>query len=204
VQLKKRKTNYHHGHLRAALIQCGLALIEEKGIRALTLREIGKRLRVSRTAAYAHFKDKSALLAAIREAGFVEFGKVLEAAKTGATGFAAQMDAMGIAYFRFAQEHPAHFEVMFNSLLEAGGGTAAESGMVFKMLTETIREAQQQTEVRPGDPALLARVVWALVHGASMLQRDSAEPQFIRFSNEVLRSGLNDTQGPSISAPAGD
>ena len=60
------------------------------------------------------------------------------------------------------------------------------------MLTETIREAQQQGEVRQGDPALLARVLWALVHGASMLQRNSADPQFIRFSNEVLRSGLND------------
>jgi AcrR family transcriptional regulator len=199
VQLKKRKTNYHHGHLRAALIQCGLELIEEKGIRALTLREIGKRLRVSRTAAYAHFKDKAALLAAIREAGFIEFGKILESAKTSATGFAAQMDAMGIAYFRFAKEHPAQFEVMFNSLLEAGGGAAAESSRGFTLLTETIREGQQRGEVRPGEPVLLARVIWALVHGASMLQRDSAELQFIRFCNEVLRSGLNDTQYPSIS-----
>src|SRR6478672_2090840 len=121
VQLKKRKTNYHHGDLRAALIQDGLELIEEKGIRALTLREIGKRLGVSRTAAYAHFKDKTALLAAIREAGLIEFGKVLEAATKGAASFAAQMDAMSIAYFRFAKEHPARFEVMFNALLEAGG-----------------------------------------------------------------------------------
>jgi AcrR family transcriptional regulator len=199
VQLKKRKTDYHHGHLRAALVECGLDLIEEQGIPALTLREIGKRLRVSRTAPYAHFKDKAALLAAIREAGYVEFGKTLEAAQIGAAGFAAQMDAFSLAYFRFAKEHPAHFEVMFNALLE--GGAAAESGPVFTMLTDTIREAQQRGEVRPGDPALLARVVWALVHGASMLQRDRTEPQFIRFSNEVLRSGLNDGHAPSISPP---
>ena len=88
-----------------------LELIEEKGIRALTLREIGKRLGVSRTAAYAHFKDKAALLAAISEAGFIEFVKAMEAAQKGVSGFAAQMDAMSIAYFRFAQEHPAHFRV---------------------------------------------------------------------------------------------
>ena len=199
MQLKKRKTDYHHGHLRAALVECGLDLIEEQGIPALTLREIGKRLRVSRTAPYAHFKDKAALLAAIREAGYVEFGKTLEAAQIGAAGFAAQMDAFSLAYFRFAHEHRAHFEVLFNALLE--GGAAAESGPVFTMLTDTIREAQQRGEVRPGDPALLARVVWALVHGASMLQRDRTEPQFIRFSNEVLRSGLNDGHAPSISPP---
>ena len=181
----------HLRHSRFVRLQCGIDLIEEKGIGALTLREIGKRLGVSRTAAYAHFKDKAALLAAIRDAGFIEFGKILESAKAGATGFAAQMDAMGIAYFRFANEHFAQFEVMFNALLEAGGGAAAESGRGFAILTETVREAQHQGEVRPGDPALLARVVWALVHGASMLQR-AGEPQFISFSNEVLRSGLND------------
>jgi AcrR family transcriptional regulator len=120
MQLKRRKTDYHHGNLQAALIQCGIELIEAKGIPALTLREIGKRLRVSRTAAYAHFKDKAALLGAIREAGFIEFVKAMEAAQKGAAGFAAQIDAVSVAYFNFAREHPAQFEVMFNTLLEAG------------------------------------------------------------------------------------
>jgi AcrR family transcriptional regulator len=190
VKLKKRKTDYHHGNLRAALIKDGLELIEHRGIPALTLREIGKRLGVSRSAAYGHFKDKAALLAAIREAGFLAFGSALEEARSSAVGFAEQMDAMSVAYFNFAKEHPARFEVMFNALLEAGGGTAAETGRVFAMLREIIREAQERGEVRQGDPALLARVVWALVHGVSMLQRDSADPQFVRSSNEVLRSGL--------------
>jgi AcrR family transcriptional regulator len=195
VKLKKRVTDYHHGNLRAALIRCGLDLIEKKGIRALTLREIGKRLGVSRTAAYAHFTDKAALLAAIRDAGFTEFERALKAAKDSVFGFAAQMDEMGVAYFNFAKQHPAHFEVMFNALLESGGGAAAETGRVFTILKETICEAQLRGEVRPEDPALLARVVWALVHGASSLQRDSADPQFIRFSSEILRSGLDDHTG---------
>jgi AcrR family transcriptional regulator len=66
---KKTKARYHHGDLRAALIQCGLELIERDGIHALTFREIGKQLGVSRSAAYRHFKDKEALLSAIYEAG---------------------------------------------------------------------------------------------------------------------------------------
>ena len=143
-----------------------------------------------------HFRDKAALLAAIGEAGFIEIGRALEAARSGAAGFAAQMDAMSVAYFRFAREHRAHFEVMFSALTEAGGGAAAESGQGFTMLKETIREAQQKDEVRQGDPALLARVAWALVHGASMLQIDTDDAHFIRASNEVLRSGLN---GPRAS-----
>ena len=62
---RRNKPRYHHGNLRSALIECGLELIDEKGIRALTLREIGSRLGVSRSAAYRHFKDKAALLSAM-------------------------------------------------------------------------------------------------------------------------------------------
>src|SRR5580765_1801007 len=108
MQRKKPKGKYHHGDLRAALIKGGLDLIERKGIHALTLREIGKQLGVSRSAAYRHFRDKDALLAAISEAGFVEFGNLVEAARKDAgEGFAAQMDAMALAYARFADEHRA-------------------------------------------------------------------------------------------------
>jgi AcrR family transcriptional regulator len=208
VRTTKRKTGkpqpkppYHHGNLRAALIHNSLELIEEKGIHALTLREIGTRLGVSRAAPYRHFKDKSDLLSAISQAEFVEFGKVLETAKQNAgSGFSAQMDAMAVAYVRFANEHRAQFEIMYAALLE-GGGRAEGSGRGFAIMEETIREAQQRGEVRPGDPALLARVVWALVHGASVLHMDGddLDPQFIRFSGEVLRSGLSNLQTPALS-----
>jgi AcrR family transcriptional regulator len=206
VRRRKPKTKYHHGNLRAALIQCGLELIERKGIHALTLREIGKQLGVSGSAPYRHFKDKAALLSAIGEAGFVEFGNVVEACRKDAgEGFAAQMDAMALAYARFADQHRAQFEVMFAALRES---RAAEigGGRSLRILEEIIREAQQTGEVHQGDPALLARVVWALVHGASMLRMDgdTAEPLFIRFSTETLRSGLSNRQMPSVSSQALD
>jgi AcrR family transcriptional regulator len=193
---------YHHGNLRAALIDCSLHLIQEKGIRALTLREIGKRLNVSRSAAYRHFKDKAALLSAISEAGFVEFGDALESAKAAAPpDFASRLEAMGIAYVRFANEHRAHFEVMFSEPPTPGCPPSAAGIRAFGILEQTIRESQARGEVRPGDSAALARVVWAVVHGASTLRLDSTRgpmpggPLFIPFSAEVLRTGLQYSPG---------
>src|SRR5882724_331118 len=109
-----RKRSYHHGNLRAALIETGLELIAEQGVRALTLRELGKRARVSRMAAYRHFRDRAELLGAVQNAGFEQFADALERARlTAGDGFTARMQALSLAYVRFAREHPAYFEVMF-------------------------------------------------------------------------------------------
>jgi AcrR family transcriptional regulator len=197
VRQKKPASSYHHGNLRAALIEGGLELIQRKGIDALTLREIGTRLGVSRSAAYRHFKDKAELLAAISKAGFAKFENAVNAArKDAADDFASQMDALALAYARFADEHRAQFEVMFAAVLEAGDAIAAGGGGNLGIVEDMIRQGQERGEIRQGDPALLARVVWALVHGASLLPREgsSAEPSFIRFSAEVLRSGLRERQ----------
>jgi AcrR family transcriptional regulator len=61
---------YHHGDLRAALIESGTKLLRERGAAALSLREVAKAAGVSHAAPYRHFEDKAQLLAAIAAAGF--------------------------------------------------------------------------------------------------------------------------------------
>jgi AcrR family transcriptional regulator len=197
---RKRRGQYHHGDLRSALIEGGLKLIAQKGVRALTLREIGSRLGVSRMAAYRHFSDKADLLAAIREAGFTLFSDVLEAArqKAGKT-CASRLKAMAFAYVRFAATHPAYYEVMFSWNIDGSspnGKPSPAGARAFGILEETIRQGQATGEVRSGDSVLLARLVWAQVHGISMLRlATDLTPRgdgtkFVEFSSEVLESGL--------------
>jgi AcrR family transcriptional regulator len=180
--------SYHHGNLRAALIDTGLKLIEEKGVRALTLREIGSLAGVSRSAAYRHFADKADLLAAISEAGFKEFGDALERARQSATStFAARLDAMAVAYVRFASKHRAHYEVMFG---DAAFQESEYAVRAFRILEETIRQGQEAGEIRLGDPVQLARMLWSLVHGISTLRLEPNPTKLTLFSAEVLRTGL--------------
>jgi AcrR family transcriptional regulator len=195
--------SYHHGNLRSTLVEVGIGLIEEKGVKALTLREIGERSGVSRTAAYRHFSDKAALLAAISEVGFTKFADALEGARSAAKGsFASRMDAMGLAYLKFAEEHRAYYEVMFGVGCDLGERPASESEAgtrAFGILEDTIREGQATGEIRGGDPAFLAKVVWALSHGVAMLKLEigadfkgsgDTEKKFIVAAAEVLRTGL--------------
>ena len=172
---RKPADRYHHGDLRRALIQEAVRIIQIEGIEELTLRAVGKRLGVSRTALYRHFTDKQALLAAVGREGFITLrDRLTEAWEThgrGRPGF----EAMGVAYVRFAVTHPSHYRVMFGRFLEScdkdvdfvSAATAA-----FQVLVDSVVEQQQAGIIRRDDPALLARFIWSVVHGAAMLAID--------------------------------
>src|SRR6187397_1978167 len=109
---------YHHGNLRRALLDEALAMIRAEGVTGLTLREIGARVGVSRTALYRHFADKRALLSAVATEGFRTLRLQLVAAwDEGGRGRAA-FDSMGVAYVRFAAGNPAHYRVMFGGFVD--------------------------------------------------------------------------------------
>lgn len=172
---RKRSDRYHHGDLRRALLEEALRTIQAGGAADLTLRAVGERLGVSRTALYRHFSDKQALLAAVGREGFrtlrLALAEAWEQHGRGRPGF----EAMGLAYVRFAVTHPAHYRVMFGGFLASSGKDAelvAEAKAAFQVLVTSLVEQQQQGLVRPDDPQLLARFIWALVHGIAMLAID--------------------------------
>src|ERR1043165_9183813 len=118
---RKPSRQYHHGNLRRGLLDEALAMIRTDGVEGLTLREIGTRLGVSRTALYRHFADKGALLEAVATEGFRTLRQeLLGAWETGGGGLAG-FDQMGEAYVRFAVANPAHYRVMFGKFVEPSG-----------------------------------------------------------------------------------
>jgi AcrR family transcriptional regulator len=166
---------YHHGDLRRALLEEALRTIQAGGVGQLTLRAVGDRLRVSRTALYRHFSDKQALLAAVGREGFrmlrLALTSAWEAHGRGRKGF----EAMGLAYVRFAVAHPSHYRVMFGGFIESCAKDAEfiqEAQAAFQVLVDALVEQQRAGLVRRDDPLLLARFIWSVVHGVAMLAID--------------------------------
>ena len=60
-----KRDRYHHGDLPRSLIHAGLQVLAERGVDALTLREVARRAKVSQAAPYHHFADKADLVSAI-------------------------------------------------------------------------------------------------------------------------------------------
>src|SRR5438552_1307277 len=116
-----KKRAYHHGDLERALVDTAITMIQKEGVQALTLRGVGARLGVSRTALYRHFDDKQALLARVASEGFRRFHAALSKAGAGAEAAGADpMPAMAKAYARFARAYPSHYQTMFSGALTGG------------------------------------------------------------------------------------
>ena len=63
---------YHHGNLRAALIDTAVGQARAGGADAVVLRDAARRTGVSHNAAYRHFTDRDDLLAEVSECGMAE------------------------------------------------------------------------------------------------------------------------------------
>jgi AcrR family transcriptional regulator len=179
-QSPPRRT-YHHGDLRHALLDAGLALARAGGPDAVVLREATRRAGVVPNAAYRHFASRHALLQAVRAAALAALATAMEKELTrqrrgreGADAARAGLRAIGTAYLRFAHTEPGLFRTAFAMPREPEStndpAMAGRSGRnPFQLLSAALDglvSAGLLPIERRGDAEYLA---WSAVHGLAML-----------------------------------
>lgn len=169
------RASYHHGDLRRALIEAAQEILEEAGVSGLTLRAAARKAGVSPAAPYRHFADKEALLAAVAEQGFRALSALIRQTASPGSDRASAFRGIGLAYVRFAVEHPARFRLMFGRELADRDRYAPlkeAAHETFGMLVTAIESGQRADVIRPGDAQELSMAAWAIVHGLSALLVD--------------------------------
>ena len=170
-----KRTRYHHGDLRATLMDACLRLIESEGLAAVSLRRVAREAGVSSGAPYHHFADRAALLSALSVDGFQQLAADLAATKAAATSPLDALTALAETYVRVSRDHPAQFRLMFRPELSQPEKhpDAHEAGDdAFQILADTVAEAVA-AGVLPADRAdTLAVAWWALGHGLASLWLD--------------------------------
>jgi AcrR family transcriptional regulator len=148
-------TTYHHGNLRAALLQAAGEWIEKHGISELSLRETARRAGVSHSAPYRHFPDRESLLAALAAEGFGLLDEAL----------ANRPDRdKGLGYVEFALVHPQRFRLMFGGLLRLDDYPELRGAA-----ERNYQELQRAFADLGAEAPLVAAASWALVHGLACL-----------------------------------
>ncbi len=167
---------YHHGNLRTALLAEAAAMITEGGAASVTMREIGRRLGVSRAAAYRHFTDKTALLVAVAAAGFDRLNDRVQTIDAGAPRSSVErFRRLGEEYVRFALENPAHYRLMYGKealTREDLPELREAANALFEQLVSVIRAHQSSGTIKRQDPRVQAYVAWSAVHGLASLVID--------------------------------
>jgi AcrR family transcriptional regulator len=170
---ERKSTPYHHGDLKNALIRHSVSIMESEGVEGLTLRKAARNAGVSHTAPAHHFGDLGGLLAAIAEEGFrLMISETESAVEASSDHPLEKLKAVGLAYIRFALQHPAFFRVMYHPMLAAKSaypGLREVSLKALGLMTDLIRECQEKDLVAPGDARELGLFAWSTVHGLATL-----------------------------------
>jgi AcrR family transcriptional regulator len=163
---------YHHGNLRAALLESAERTLSERGAGELSLRELARQVGVSHAAPRRHFPDKQALLDALAEDGFERLGHDLRGAMTAAGHeFDARLLAFARAYVHFATRHAALLELMFAVKHRPGAADSLRQAAdrAFEAPLTLISAGQAAGAVVPGDPERVAIVAWAALQGLAAM-----------------------------------
>lgn len=172
---------YHHGDLRRALLEAGVALARAGGPEAVALRAATRAAGVSPNAAYRHFADRDALLAAVSLAAQAEVAAAMEAeldrhSPTGdpRTDAQAALRAVGAGYLRFATAEPGLFRAAFtvstdlrNATSEAGRGPGGRTP--FQLLGDALDALVDAGALPAADRPGADLLAWSAVHGLSTL-----------------------------------
>jgi AcrR family transcriptional regulator len=177
------RRRYHVGDLPGRLIREAREMLHGSGLRALNLRALAARVGISAGSMYHHFDSKTALLAALAVAGFMELQRELERAG-GAADAGQGLRAWANGYCRFAEREPALFALMFDPEI-AGLARVAEARAAalasLRRVVSGVAETYGRGEGRLDEVTL---AVWAAAHGAAGL--GVSVPPHTELMDEVI------------------
>ena len=166
-------STYHHGNLRAALIEAAAELARSKGSDGVVLREVARRTGVSHNAAYRHFADREALLAEVAALAMDQ----LELAMNQRLGTVTTEDPVerarsalrevGRAYVDFALAEPGLFEIAF-AISKAPDEEPPDAGP-YALLGAVLDDLVGVGALPPARRDAAQILCWASVHGFATL-----------------------------------
>lgn len=172
---------YHHGNLRAALVDEALAVARERGPEGLVLRDLARRVGVSHNAAYRHFADREAIVDEVALVALAGLSAAMSArldeveGELAATGDAdpvlrarRRLIAIGHGYADWALVEPGLFRVLFTAypeVPESDPAVADPYAMLNDALDDLVAVGSLGAARRPGAEV----TCWSAVHGFSVL-----------------------------------
>jgi AcrR family transcriptional regulator len=181
-----------------AILDAALEIITERGIDALSIREIAQRIEYSPSGLYEYYAGKDEILDALVVQGFALLTTQIERSLHASSAAQRLLD-LSWAYLEFARQHSQLYLLMFNHTFTQEGlirsldelNRNSSYGLLHTCIQEGIASGEFRAPLN-GDIEQLTYSIWAELHGIAMLRltRLSAIDNIDAINHHVLRLAL--------------
>lgn len=181
--------------VRASILQAAWQLIEEDGYQALSMRKIADAIHYSAPVIYSHFENKHALLIEFSREGYRLMVEQVQAAKEHYEGDSPkQLEAMALAYWSFAFDHSAHYQLMFTLSVGIPSCETAAQVPEIRAFGETvipvIRAVIAASKKPDADHFLKWHTYFSILHGLISINMSGASDMPRDLSKCILQDAI--------------
>lgn len=156
--------------LRTEILTATVELLARTGrADAVSIREVSKLVGVSAPSIYRHFADKDELIEAAVATAFEDLAEALRAATDPAVSPMNQLRDQGLAYVRFALEHPEQYRVATGPTESGSAVDQVLTSGAFQHFAATVRACMAEGSIAQGDPLPIVLDMWTVAHGVASL-----------------------------------
>lgn len=170
----EKKSGYHHGDLRAQLVEATRRLVEEKGPDHFSVAEACRKAGVSTAAPYKHFRDKDEMLRAVVMEGMERHrSQMLASIESLPPRSPDRITALGKVYVDFARNEPGVFRLMFglSEQHDKDDDLVQRGFAIFDIVINTVAQCLGRDQ-KTDEDTQRAFMLWSFVHGLSFLTID--------------------------------
>jgi AcrR family transcriptional regulator len=201
-KVRKISSSYHHGDLRAAILQSAERILRREGLLKLSVRACARETGVSHTAPIHHFPNLGALLTALAATGFERLAERLETAMKKKNWKPADTSW---AYILFAQDNRELFYLMNDpGRLDSTNATLRAARR--KAYEALGRSNSISLEAPSLEQVGLLTGKWALSHGLALLMLGGRLGALLRMApqgtteEELVQATLKKMTGEMVDA----
>jgi AcrR family transcriptional regulator len=201
--MEQQSRRERHEETRVAILAATRALIIEKGVAGLALREVARRTGYSPASLYEYFSGKEDLVAAVAAEALEQLAIALRQVPAELPP-RQRLVEIGIAYVAFAHRHPEQFLLIFDRLPSGRASLQQQPGprSPYRILLDGVQAALDSRAIRPRQGYGLEEIaysIWALVHGMATLQQTHLrqhDANFAAVDRRVLEAFVNGLAAP--------
>lgn len=201
---KPQQRSYHHGNVKEALIDEAMKFIEADAVEQLSLRRLAREVGVTPSAVYNHFSDKNALMLAIKLRLYEEINQYFESHCQPTDDPEETLLQMCLAYYHYAREYPARFQMMFSQSLPMEWSTPEFVEVSCRCLAstrKTVLDIYSKYRIRCSEEAVVntTLLVWTQLHGIIALKSSGSIKAAVAYQDWPARCALvNDEDVTSL------